>query len=466
MTYDAAIAFWFGRINYEVKAARPQDLKLERMAALLAKLGDPQAGLKIVHVTGTKGKGSVAAMVDAVVRAAGHKSGLFISPHLTHVEERIQVDGRPIPKETLTALMAEVAPAVEAVETESGVGLSFFEISTALGFLHFAREKVAVAVVEVGLGGRFDSTNVCAPVVSVITSVGLDHTQQLGKTVEEIAFQKAGIVKPGVPVVSGVVAPGPRDVIEQYAAAMGAPVDRLGRDFWYAASPGRVVPPRVPGIEVIIDDPLVPEDLGRKPELLVHSDRRSWPPMTQNLLGPHQAANAAVAVATVDRLIRAGVAIPDAAVLRGMDTVDWPARVEVLGHRPTIVLDSAHNLPSVQALLTTFEESIPNLGVRRLVFAVSNDKPWVDMLRTLARYFGVYYLTTYGSSPRCVPPAELATVMKKILPRADVRTFDSAAAAWQAARGECGPGDLVCVTGSVFLAGELRPLMAKAPTPA
>src|SRR5262245_14662479 len=158
MTYDDAVAFWFGRINYEVKAARPQDLKLERMAALLRRLGDPHAGLKIVHVTGTKGKGSVCAMVAAVLRAANYRTGLFTSPHLTRVEERIQVDGEPIPKENVAALMADVAPAVEAVEAETGVGLSFFEVGTALGFLHFAREHVAVAVVEVGLGGRFDST--------------------------------------------------------------------------------------------------------------------------------------------------------------------------------------------------------------------------------------------------------------------------------------------------------------------
>ena len=243
MTYDDAIAFWFGRINYEVKAARPQDLKLERMAALLHRLGDPHAKLNIVHVTGTKGKGSVSAMVDAILRAAGYRTGLFTSPHLTRVEERIRVNDVPIPKETVAGLMAEVAPAVRAVEAETGAGLSFFEIGTALGFLHFAREKVDFAVIEVGLGGRFDATNVVTPLVSVITSIGLDHTQQLGTTEEEIAYQKAGIIKPGVPVVSGVTSPGPRDVIEQVAAAVGAPLDRLGRDFWFAATPAVVVPP-------------------------------------------------------------------------------------------------------------------------------------------------------------------------------------------------------------------------------
>jgi dihydrofolate synthase/folylpolyglutamate synthase len=458
MTYDDAIAFWFGRINYEVKAARPQDLKLERMAALLHRLGDPHAKLNIVHVTGTKGKGSVSAMLDAILRAAGYRTGLFTSPHLTRVEERIRVNDVPIPKEAVAGLMAEVAPAVRAVEAETGAGLSFFEIGTALGFLHFAREKVDFAVIEVGLGGRFDATNVVTPLVSVITSIGLDHTQQLGATEEEIAYQKAGIIKPGVPVVSGVTSPGPRDVIEQVAAAVGAPLDRLGRDFWFAATPAVVVPPG-PAAGVTVDSPHMTEQVACRPAILVHTTHRQWAGMGLNLIGPHQAANAAVAVAVVERLRERKVVIPAAAVAEGLGTVEWPARVEVLGHRPTVVLDCAHNLPSVQSLLATLEESVPNMGGRRLVFAVSNDKPWTDMLRALARYFTAYYLTTYGSNPRCVPPEKLAEVVQKILPNAEVRTFDTAADAWHAARADAGPADLLCVTGSVFLAGELRPIM-------
>lgn len=462
MTYDDAIAFWFGRINYEVKAARPQDLKLERMAALLAKLGDPHAPLKIVHVTGTKGKGSVAAMVDSVLRAAGFRTGLFTSPHLTHVEERIRINGEPIAKPAVAALMTEIAPAVTAVEAETGAALSFFELGTALGFLHFAREKVDAAVVEVGLGGRFDSTNVCSPVVSVITSIGLDHTQQLGTTEDAIAFQKAGIIKPGIPVVSGVAAPGPRDVIEGVAKEVGAPVDRLGREFRYTATPGLVMPTEKDAVGVrVAGEPAT--GLGSRPaRVTVHTDRRRWPEMELNLLGPHQAANAAVAVAVVERLQDAGFTIPPDAVAAGLKTVHWPARVEVLGSRPTVVLDCAHNLPSVDSLLATLEESVPNMGGRRLVFAVSNDKPWVDMLRALARYFPAYYLTTYGANPRCVPPADLATTVRKIVRDADVKLFDSAPAAWAAAKTDAGPDDLICVTGSVFLAGELRPFMVAA----
>ncbi|HVK19038.1 MAG TPA: bifunctional folylpolyglutamate synthase/dihydrofolate synthase, partial [Fimbriiglobus sp.] len=237
MTYDEAIAFWFGRINYEVRSASPKDLKLERMRALLRLLGDPHDRLRVVHVTGTKGKGSTCAMLAAVLQAAGYRVGLFTSPHLVHVEERIQVNGTPISREELAARMAELAPAVRELESGPWPPPTFFEISTALGFLHFACRRVEVAVVEVGLGGRFDSTNVCRPLVSVVTSVGLDHTAQLGETLEEIAYQKAGIIKQQVPVVSGVTQPGPRAVIEREANAHGCRLVQAGRGFTYQYMP-------------------------------------------------------------------------------------------------------------------------------------------------------------------------------------------------------------------------------------
>ena len=201
MTYDDAIAFWYGRINYEVRAAAPGDFKLERMQALLHLLGDPHLRLPLVHITGTKGKGSTAAMIASILRCAGLRVGLFTSPHLTHVEERIQIDGVPIARAELAALMAEVAAATCELEADRLLPkITFFEIGTALGFLYFARRGCEVAAIEVGLGGRFDSTNVCSPRVAVITNVGFDHMAQLGGTLEAIAFEKGGIVKPGVPV--------------------------------------------------------------------------------------------------------------------------------------------------------------------------------------------------------------------------------------------------------------------------
>src|SRR5437870_1001733 len=182
MTYDEALGFWYGRTNFEVRAAGPADLKLERMRALLKLLGDPHDRVRLVHVTGTKGKGSTCAMLASVLRAAGYRVGLFTSPHLEHVEERVQVNGVPISHAELAARMGEIAPAVREIERDGSSGLTFFEIGTALGFLHFCHRRCDVAVIEVGLGGRFDSTNVCNPLVSVVTNVGFDHTAQLGTT--------------------------------------------------------------------------------------------------------------------------------------------------------------------------------------------------------------------------------------------------------------------------------------------
>ena len=411
MTYDDAIAFWFGRINYEVRSAAPSDLKLERMRALLKAVGDPHDRLRIIHVTGTKGKGSTAAMIASVLASAGYRVGLFTSPHLERVEERIRVNGEPIGGGELAALVNRLAPEVRRMEAGPPPHPTFFEMSTALGFLHFVQRRCDFAVIEVGLGGRFDSSNVCRPLVSVITTVGLDHTAQLGNTLEQIAYQKAGIIKRGVPVVCGVTQPGPRTVIEKVAAEVGAP--------------------------------LILKAHGR-------------PSVGLALLGRHQQANAAIAVATIDQLRRAGVPISDAAVARGLAEVKWPARIEVIRREPTVVLDTAHNVPSVEALVNTLREFVPVAGKKAVVFAVSADKQYEEMLAVLSGYFDQFHLTRYGNNPRCVPPEKLAEVLKRVGPDKSFAVYPTAPVAWHAARTATGPHDLVCVTGSVFLAGELQ----------
>ena len=431
MTYAEAIAFWYGRMNYEVRAAAPADLKLERMRALLHLLGDQHDRLRTVHVTGTKGKGSTAAMLTSVLRSAGYRVGLFTSPHLVHVEERTQIDGVPITADELAARMTEIAAAVRRLEGGPYPPPTFFEIGTALGFLHFVYRRAEVAVVEVGLGGRFDSTNVVRPLVSVITSVGLDHTAQLGHTLEEIAYQKAGIIKPRVPVVCGVTEPGPLGVIARVAADMRAPLDVAGRVFSHDYRPGDPPPTRLTTTRT---------DFG-------------W--LQLGLLGRHQAANAAVAVAVVERLREAGLTVTRDAVTKGLANVRWPARVEVVSRNPTVILDTAHNVPSADALIDTLRESLPVAGRKHLVFAVSVDKPYREMLARLGGYFDRIHLCRYGNNPRSVPPAVLAEALKQVAPGVDAEVHPSAAVAWATALGAVGADDLVCVTGSVFLAGEL-----------
>ena len=200
MTYEEAIRFWFGRVNYEQRSPKPTDLRLDRMRALLESLGNPHERLRVVHVAGSKGKGSTSAMLASVFRQAGYRTGLFTSPHLCATEERIQVDGVPITHEELASLMAGIQKCAAA-------DVTFFEIATALGFLHFVHRRVDWVVLEVGLGGRFDSTNLCRPVLAIITSISHDHTEQLGNTLASIAGEKAGIVKPDRPTLSGARAP-------------------------------------------------------------------------------------------------------------------------------------------------------------------------------------------------------------------------------------------------------------------
>jgi dihydrofolate synthase/folylpolyglutamate synthase len=411
MTYDEALAYWYGRINYEVRAAKPSDLKLEHMQALLQRLGNPHQSLRIVHISGTKGKGSTAAMLAAILQAAGLRVGLFTSPHLTHVEERIQINGEPISRDDLTELMAEVAAAAVAIAPPT-----FFEIGTALGVLHFHRKQCDIAIVEVGLGGRFDSTNVCMPLVSIITNIGFDHMLQLGNTLEAIAVEKAGIIKSGVPVVSGVVQAGPREVVRAIAREMQAPFHEITGE------------PLDPRLEI-------------------------------GLAGNHQRENAACVLSAVRRLRDAGLAIPEAAVRHGLATVNWPGRIELIARRPTIILDTAHNVPSAEALVRTLAESFPVAGRKSVILAVSSDKQYPEILRVLAQHFDCFHLTKYGSNPRSVPPEKLATALGVIDSTKNVSIHASSREAWHAASGGAKPDDLLCITGSMFLAGELRPVL-------
>ncbi len=243
--YEAALAFLLGRIDYERMLSIPygqRDFRLDRMRELAERLGNPQEQLQIVHVAGTKGKGSTAATITAILAAAGYRTGLYSSPHLERLEERIALDGQECPPEALAALIERVRPTVLEMDRQAGPGShgpTYFEILTALALLYFVEHAVDVAVLEVGLGGRLDSTNICTPAVAAITSISYDHTRQLGSTLAAIAGEKAGIIKPGVPVISGVVDAEPRDVIARIAAEQHAPLVELGRQFEFAYHPAR-----------------------------------------------------------------------------------------------------------------------------------------------------------------------------------------------------------------------------------
>jgi dihydrofolate synthase/folylpolyglutamate synthase len=475
VTKSDALAFLYDRVNYERTAPKPGDLRLDRMRALLRLLGEPHRCLPIIHVAGSKGKGSTSAMLAAVLRCAGYRTGLFTSPHLTRLEERIQVDGQPLAEIELVALVRDLQPVTERL----GQGPTFFELVTALGFLHFWRRRVEAAVVEVGLGGRFDSTNVCRPAVSVITSISLDHTQQLGDRLASIAMEKAGIVKPGIPAVSGATAAEARPVIEGICRQRRAPLVSLGVDFQYRYQPGAVTAAGLTRPRVRLTSRVGSVLRNRT------AGACTWPEMELSLLGEHQAANAAVAVACVEVLREQGWHLPDEAVARGLATTDWPARLELVrlsgGRGPLLVLDCAHNVASARALVQTLHGSFPeHFGApkpdhavrngtaarvadqRLLLFAASSDKDVPGILRELAPSFTHAFFCRYGNNPRSVPPDQLLGMLRRCS-AIPATACGSAADALHAARALAGPDDLLCVTGSVFLAGELRPLLVADP---
>ncbi len=466
--YDAALAFLFGRIDFERQPAvpyRPGVFKLDRMRELLRRLDDPQSRQPIVHIAGTKGKGSTATMIASILSAAGVRAGLFTSPHLQRVEERFAVDGAACSADELIGLIEQIRPVVESMDRDArrssathhtgSTEPTFFEITTAMALLHFVRSEVDIVIFEVGMGGRLDSTNVCEPAVSVITSIGLDHTEQLGNTLALIAAEKAGIIKPGVPVVSGVVKKEPRDVIRRIASAQRSRLIELKTDFDFVYHlPGDHLPgdgnadrqrPTIDFKHLLSIS---------KPDAQT-SDRFTALPLS--LIGKHQAANAAVAIATIEQLNRQGWAIGDTAVARGLAQTVCPARIEVLRQRPTVVVDAAHNVASIEALLQVLGESF-SAGHRILVFAATRNKDFTRMLQLAAPQFERIILTRYENNPRGVPTDTLRQAIRSSDTR-DVHICSDPSSAWQLAKSLSTADSLICITGSFFIAAEIRSMI-------
>ena len=452
--YEEALSYLYGRIDYERSSSIPQrfhGVHLDRMSNLLELVGDPHKRLRAVHLAGTKGKGSTAGMISSMLLAANYSVGLYTSPHLHRLEERLMVDGQPCRQSELVHLVAVIRPAVEVLDSaNSGPGPTFFEITTALAMLHFVERSVDVAVLEVGMGGRLDSTNVCEPIVSVITSISLDHTKQLGNTLSAIAREKAGIIKPGIPVISGVELAEPRDVVRDVARSRECPLTELGTDFTFSyAFPDLVAE----------HNPLATFSYrGQHDGLPVEYDDVQLP-----LLGKHQAANAAVAIAAANQLQQAGFTLPERAIREGLLQARIPARIEVVSRRPTVVLDTAHNVASVEALTAVLSE-FPPAPRRTLIFATTVDKDVSGMLTRLAPHFDCFILTRYQNNPRGVDPIKLASLTEAAtkdqgLEHRQIQVCDDPLAAWEAYRGQSRIDDLVCIAGSFFLAESLRAVL-------
>jgi len=380
-------------------------LGLERTRAALDRLGNPERRVAAVQIAGTNGKGSVAAMTDAILRAAGIRSGLFTSPHLVRFTERIRIDGREIDGDHLADLYDAVAA--------TGVPLTYYEAGTVLAFVAYAEAGVELMVLETGLGGRLDAATTCHPCATAITSIGFDHAELLGDTLPAIAREKAGIAKAGVPLLLGPLAPEAHQAIAEVAAQVGAPVRRLGRDFGEAPGPSA-------------------------------------------LAGAHQRSNAARAVELARRAaIHLGRPLPQPGtdpdpITEGLQRVRWPGRLEWLG--PDVLIDCAHNAESAQTLADALDALPPR--PRALVVSVVAGKAVREMLALLAPRFDVV-VATRSASPRALAPHELlAALPAGAAPRVD--QADDPLAALAAAKRAVGAGGLVVVAGSIFLVGDVR----------
>lgn len=432
MDYPETITYLHSLTDYEKKRIErytPETLDLSRVERLLEALGSPHTHFPAMHLAGTKGKGSTAAMCESILRAAGYRTGFYTSPHLHTFRERIQVSGQKITKEEVVELVDRVRQEIKRIP-----GVTTFEAITAIGFLAFARSEVDIAIVEVGLGGRLDATNVLTPEVSIITSLSLDHTYLLGDTLAEIAWEKAGIIKPGIPVVSAPQRAEAIKVLEAVSQKRGAPFIEVGRDWDYTAGPadfdGQVFTARYISNE--------------GSEL----DGEYWMP----LLGRHQLENSVSAIAALDVLRQRGFRIPNEAVHKGLRDVYWPGRMEILSREPLLVVDCAHNPYSAQVLRKALEEWFP--GQRWvLTFGASADKDIAGMLKALLP-ISEYVIVTRSDHPRAAAPIELADIVVSVGGGAEVTV--NMRKALRRGLTMMDPGSGLLVTGSVFLVADAR----------
>lgn len=435
LTYPHAITQLLTLADFERKsrAHEPPDFHLRRMERLLGMLGDPHLATPVVHVAGSKGKGSTAAMIASMLSAQGMRTGLYISPHLHRFTERIQVDTLPVPDEQFAALVEQLWPDVTAIAEQGDVGrVSVFEMLTAMAFVHFRDARADMAVIEVGLGGRLDATNLVKPEVAVITPVSLDHMAVLGNTVEKIAAEKAGIIKTSSPVVVGPQQGDAWCVIRSVAAEQHAPLVDAPRQVtvaWQGAP-----------------------DAG--PQKLRLRGRLGDYNIALPLLGKHQVDNARTAIAAVEALAERGFRVERYAVERGLNSVAWPARAELIDCGPPAVLvDGAHNETSAHALAATIKRHFSGHSGVVMVIGATSGHDFTATARGLAE-LEPRIIVTESRHPKAIRAVDFAAALESDnLSVAAVAR--NTAEALSKARELAAPGDLIVGTGSLFVAAEV-----------
>jgi dihydrofolate synthase/folylpolyglutamate synthase len=427
MDYQTALNWVLSFADYERFSgfAYSSRFDLRRMEELMKQCGQSNLSPRTVHIAGSKGKGSTAAMIASALYAAGHKTGLYTSPHLHTIRERIAVDGKPIPEQEMADLVARLKPAAEALNREGLYGeTSTFELLTALAFLYFQQVGVEFQVLEAGLGGRLDATNIVQPEVCIITSISLDHTEVLGNSIAQIAWEKAGIIKPGAVVVSSPQREEAASVIAEVCHKMGARLINVGEEAtWHKTS----------------------SDIEGQSFSISRNGR--WYDLTIPLLGEHQLENAATAVACLEAL-----GIPKEGIVSGLAQVQWQGRLEVLRQEPLLIVDGAHNADSARRLREALEQLF---HFRRaiLIMGTSCDKDIAGTIAELVPLFDTAIITR-SQHPRAADPQSLAEEFAKykvkVLVAEEVEKAISKAL--QMAKKE----DLICATGSLFLVAEVR----------
>ena len=431
MEYKEAIDYILSFTDYEKTSGvlySASNYDLRRTEGLLHLLGDPHLTAQTVHIVGTKGKGSTAAMMASVLQTAGYRTGLFTSPHLHTFRERITVDGEKMSEEQLADLIAEIKPKAAEIHRGAYGKLTTFEILVALGFAHFQRSGVDFQVLEAGMGGRLDATNVVHPLVCIITSISLDHTEVLGKTYEEIAREKAGIIKPGTTVVSSPQRPEVIDIIEDTCHQNEARLIWVGSDVtWEKES----------------------ADLSGQ-IFQVHGKRDDYL-LTIPLIGDHQLENAATAVAALEVIDEAGMKVPRSSLVVGLSQVRWPGRLEVLQTSPLVVVDGAHNAYSASKLRQAVEQYF---NYRRLILIVgtSSDKDIPGIVEELVPLSEAVIIAR-SRHPRSAQPSAIAAEFQKH--RVAAKVADNVGAAVVQALDMASPEDMILATGSFFIVAEV-----------